>query len=351
MLLAAARYSFANARVRALRSKRLSGEDFYFLLQADDLAGLLAYLATTSYGHVRPDLPLRSVQRHLFTTLFTHYHKIAGSLRHAAGRRVILALFARFEAENLKILLRGIAAGHDHAVTDPLLYPLGPLSTLAWERLSECATPEELIRALEGSAFARPLAHAMAQYQAGGAIPPLEAALDLAAFRHLAGAVAALAGRSDRKAARRVLGGYVDILNCLWVIRLRVHFGLSPEEIVNYSLPGGRDISLRDLHRLAKADTVARFIARLPTGMAARLGSLRDWPEFRPALQSMLLRLLRRTLASFPFHVGVEAGYLLEKEMEIRAVITIMEARAQGLAPETVAERLPAALLRESPHV
>ncbi len=351
MLLSAARYSFANAKVRALRSGRLSGEDFYFLLQAQDLEGLLAYLATTSYQPINPELPLRTMQRTLFVPLFTQYHKIVASLSHAPGRRIILALFGRFEAENLKMLLRAMATGLDHGAIAPLLYPLGALSTLDWNRLHDCTSPGELIQALDGTLFARPLAHAMAQHEAGGALPPLEAALDLAVFRHLASAVDALAGRGDRRAARRVLGGYVDILNCLWVIRLRLHFGLSPEEIVNYSLPGGRELSLRDLHMLAKADTVARFIARLPASLAARLGSLQEWSEFRPALQSLLLRLLRRTLASFPFHVGVEAAYLLEKEMEIRAVVTIMEAKMQHLPPEATAQRLPAPLLEEAAHV
>ncbi len=351
MLLSAARFSYANARVRALRSRRLSGEDFHFLLQADDLPGLLAYLATTAYQRLSPDAPLERIERSLFVPLFTDYDTIAGSLSRRAGRAVILALFARFEAENLKILLRGTATGVDRAATSSLLYPLGRLSGLAWERLLDCKTPQEMIGVLAKTPFARPLGHALPRYEAGGSVFPLEAALDLAVFRRLAASVADLGGRGNRKAAQWVLGGYVDILNCLWVIRLRVHFGLSPEEIVNYTLPGGRELHLRDLHRLAKADTVERFRDGLPPSLAARLGSVDAWHGFRPVLTTLLLRLLRRTLATFPFHVGVEAAYLLEKEMEIRAIITIMEAKEQQLGSETTAGLLAPSLLGVAGHV
>ncbi|MFP7755954.1 V0D/AC39 family V-type ATPase subunit [Thermodesulfobacteriota bacterium B35] len=351
MLLSAARYSYANARVRALRSRRLTGEDFHFLLQAEDLTGLLTYLATTAYGRFRPGLSLKRMERGLHAPLFAEYRKIATSLSRRAGRGVILALFARFEAENLKILLRRTVTGLEHTRIAPMLYPLGSLSRLAWDRLSACESLREIIQATEGTIFARPLANGLPLYETTTSLFPLETALDLAVFRDLAAAVDHLAGKGVRKAARRVVGGYVDILNCLWVIRLRRHFRLSPEEIVNYTLPGGSDISLSDLHRLAKADTVSRFLELLPSSLASRLGALQDWSGFPPALDTILLHHLRRTLASFPFHVGVQAGYLLEKELEVRAVITIMEGKAQKLTPETIASHLPGALFRETAHV
>ena len=56
MIFAAAGYAYPNAKVRALRSRRLTAQDRHFLLEARDFSSFLAYLVTTPYGRVLPDL-------------------------------------------------------------------------------------------------------------------------------------------------------------------------------------------------------------------------------------------------------------------------------------------------------
>ncbi|NOQ46253.1 MAG: hypothetical protein GQ559_06230, partial [Desulfobulbaceae bacterium] len=55
MVLAAARYGYPNAKIRALRSKKLTEQDRHFLLTAKDPTTFLSYLATTSYCYCLPD--------------------------------------------------------------------------------------------------------------------------------------------------------------------------------------------------------------------------------------------------------------------------------------------------------
>ncbi|MBW2163809.1 MAG: V-type ATPase subunit [Deltaproteobacteria bacterium] len=346
MIFAAARYAYPNAKVRALRSRRLTAQDRHFLLETRDFSSFLAYLATTTYGRALPDLEEEKtdpgvMERRLARSLMEDYAKVARSLRGKRQQELILALFSRFEAENLKVLLRAIFSGLEKQAVAHLLYPLGKLSALPWDDLWACNNPAEIADLLIRNPFGQALRHAIPQYNVQGRLFPLEMALDLSCFQRLKQAISGLRSRSDRKAAKRILGPYVDILNILWVIRLKIHYGLSHEEIVNYSLPGGDLLTLSHLHRLARAEDISKFMEQIPRPIQREVGEVREWEDFHTYLEAWLLRLLARLFAGPPFHIGIEIAFLLEKEMELTSLITLLEAKALGLSPGKTAKKLP----------
>ena len=346
MILAAARYAYPNAKVRALRSRRLTAQDRHFLLEARDFSSFLAYLVTTPYGRVLPDPEEEKtdpgvLERRLARSLMEDYAKVARSLRGKRQQEMVLALFSRFESENLKVLLRALFSGRGKQAVSHLLYPLGKLSALPWDDLWACNNPAEIADLLIRNPFGQALKHAIPQFNAQGRLFPLEMALDLSCFQRLKQAISGLRSRSDRKAAKRILGPYVDILNILWVIRLKIHYGLSHEEIVNYSLPGGELLTLSHLHRLARAEDISSFLEQMPRSLQREIGEVRDWEDFHTYLETWFLRLLARLFMGQPFHIGIEIAFLLEKEMELTSLITLLEAKAQGLSPDKTVKKLP----------
>ena len=346
MILAAAKYAYPNAKVRALRSRRLSPQDRHFLLEAKDLSSLLVYLATTSYGPVVLGIGDRvpnigGLERQLARFLMEDYAKVVRSLRGKREQELVLALFSRFESENLKLLLRALFSGLGKQSVSYLLYPLGSLSTLPWDRLWTCSNPAEAAELLIPTPFGRALKHAIPQFEAQGRLFPLEMALDLSCFQRLKQAISGLRSRSDRKAAKEILGPYVDVLNILWVIRLKIHYGLSPEEIVNYSLPGGELLGLSQLHRLARAEDISSFLLQIPLSIQKEVREVHEWGDFRLHLDKWFLRLLARFFRGPPFHIGIEIAFLLEKEWELKTLVTLIEAKARGLSRDKTARELP----------
>ncbi len=345
MIFAAARYAYPNAKVRALRSRRLTAQDRHFLLEARDFSSFLAYLVTTTYGRALPDLEEEKtdpgvLERRLARSLMEDYAKVARSLRGKRQQELVLALFSRFESENLKVLLRALFSGRGKQPVAHLLYPLGKLSALPWDDLWACNNPAKIADLLICNPFGQALKHAIPQYNVQGRLFPLEMALDLSCFQRLKQAISGLRSRSDRKAAKRILGPYVDILNISWVIRLKIHYGLSHEEIVNYSLPGGELLTLSHLHRLARAEDISSFLEQMPRSLQREVGEVRDWEDFHTYLETWLLRLIARLFAGPPFHIGIEIAFLLEKEMELTSLITLLEAKAQGLSPGKTVKKL-----------
>lgn len=355
MLLAAARYGYPNAKVRALRSRKLTEQDHHFLLAAKDLSSCLSYLATTSYSSCLPDpekkiWELPALERQLAQPLLDHYAKVVHSLRGVKERKLILALFRRFEAENLKIVLRALFATLSRDAVSHLLYPLGRLSSLDWETLWSCNSISKLLEHLRPGIFGLSLQHALPQFEAQGRLFPLEMCLDFSCFRILRQAISALSSRYDRTVTEKILTLYIDILNISWVIRLKKEYGLRPEEIVNYTLPEGKLIPLSSLNRLARAEDITEFIAHLPPAFHRELSSIRDWGKIGQHLEIYFLKTLTNIFSGQPFHLGIEVAYLLEKEIELANLITLLQAKAKNISAEKIGNRLSWEIM-ESAHV
>ncbi len=313
----------------------LSDRDWHFLKGARDFKAFLNYLATTVYGPAIPagvpgDLSrLASLERSLSAPLLVDYAKVARSLRGNREKSVVFALFARFEGENLKILSRCVHSGLQKHRVSHLLYPLGRLSRLPWDDLWEDRNIQDVVSRLSGTPFGRAMSHALPRYEVQGNLFPLEMAVDLSCFRQLDMAVSGLKRRADKEAAREITGSFVDILNILWIIRLRRYYRLSPEEIVNYSLPGGT-MSLSQVHRLARAEDLNAFLQILPGPLGGFAAGATGWKDIRPRLEKWFLKRLSRVYVRLPFNIGVPVAYLLEKEMELREIISAMEMRARS---------------------
>ena len=346
MLLAAARYGYINAKVRGLRSRKLSEEEYHFLLTAQNLMAFLCYLKTTPYGSVlsAPEKiiqQLPSLELQLARPLMEDYGKIAHALRGHKEQEVIRALYSRFEASNLKLLLRARFAGLEREQVAHLLYPLGNLSKLSWDALWTARTFAEVGNQLRPSRFGETFQHALPQFEAQGKLFPLEIALDFSCFHSLLQAVSFLGGRYDQTATQKILSPYLDMLNILWIIRLKTEYGASPEETINYTLPAGDRLPLSRLNKLARAEDIVTFISVLPQPLQREVAGGRNWDTIHVRLETWFLKILAGSFTGSPFHIGISISYLLEKEIELASLITILQAKAQGMTLEETIKRIP----------
>ncbi len=356
MLGAAIRYSYLNAKTRTMHSMRLRPSDWHILETTKDRDAFLHYLATTSYAPWITEILEQKEQgdevfeRKIFGALFNDYRKILGALRDASSRELILALFSRFEGENLKILLRALFSGLGKAGAAHLLYPVERLSRLPWERLWQQKNVRDAVKLLEKTAFGPMLNHALSQFEAQGRLFPLEMAIDIACFRRIDAAAGAIGSRTDRSRVRDVLGSYVDMLNICHIARLRFVYGLSPEEALNYSYSGG-NMDLRTLHAIARASDLSAMAKVLPRPFGGVVqGIAGDLTSLRLKLEEWLIGRLRRAFLGSPFHLGVQVAHLLEKELEIRGLISLYQARIHS--PAMKAEDIvPGIFLKGGEHL
>ncbi len=348
MLGQAFKYSYINAKVRTIYSKRLRKRDWAILRDAADKNSFVQYLSTTYYGAYLaeilkgPEKGLHFLERQIYRALFADYEKVIRALKPPEGQ-VFYGLFSRFEAENLKTLIRAKKTGLPKREVLHLLYPVETLSKINWHRLWKAGSLAEAIDLLSDTPFGTSVAHALPQFEAHGRLFPIEMAMEIASYRQIWEAVSALSSKKDRQMARMLIGGLVDALNIYHVARLRFIYILSTEETLNFTYPGGYILNLKRLHDISRATDMKSLVSYLPKPLKAILEGTDSLSQMRMVLQDWLLKRIKGVFLTLPLHLGVEIAWVIYREMEIEAILRIFETKGRKvkagqvrLVPETL---------------
>ncbi len=345
------RHTASNARVRGLRSRLLSHSAWHELVSAPDLASFLTILRATDYGNT-----LAEVERQGHMTLQRLERRLAGrvatNMRHAMlfskgrAKEVLHVWWRHFELENLKTAFRGIDQGRTPETIRDLMVPLQDGSALPFDTLSHEHSVASLIDRLADTRYINPLRDAFPQYQREGALFPIEVALDIRYYRDLGLAIKRLSGE-DGLQAHRVLGTFLDILNILWAYRYRVYYGLSAEEIVNYTLWHTDRTNTNLIREIALGasprDVVLRVWGPEAVDVASMDTSDDDW-KMLPVLELALMRywrtLAKRALRGYPFTFGTILGYLVLEEIEMRDLVTLLEGKGMNWSADRTVQHL-----------
>lgn len=347
------RYAAANAAIRAGLSQLLTPEQWRRLLAASELDEFIDRLGATAYGSVisalgndRVDLAQleRALAQYLVQASRAPFKFLQGQ-----PRALLEWLWRRFDLDNLKILLRAIATQTPAGQIRSSLLPLADGSDLPWGRLAGARSIPALIEQLDatyaGSFYAQALQPALNRYRREGALFLLEISLDLAYYRQLLELVNQLGGR-DRQAAGRFVGTMIDAQNLLWAFRYRDNFGLSPEEILSYTLQRKLKVDSQVVQQVAAGAPLIDLLDRLWPDRLPGLARMRELPaaEALPAaeliFQRYLYRQARHAVRGYAFHLGTILAYERLVESEVQDLITVVEARTAGWRPRQIAPHL-----------
>lgn len=246
-----------NARIRGMKSRLFSREQFDNLLDLDDIALLMDVLLNSPYG---PDLAEAlaasqgvdavedAVSRNLARTFSTITGLTPPHFQDIAGRFLL-----RWDLAAVKTLIRLERRGHTEDESPAAFLTPGPtLFGPALTELAKCSSMQELIR---GLAWWRPdlatvLQRALPHYLESGDTVFLEETLD----RHYyTGAVAELRDEPglDAQLLQTILKMEIDRINVRSLVQLR-YSGHEPQDRLERTLRGG-SISQALLERMAAA--------------------------------------------------------------------------------------------------
>jgi V/A-type H+-transporting ATPase subunit C len=336
----AADYAAIHARVRVMYSTLLPAEEMTRLGEVGDYTSLVTQLKQTAYGSFLErakdkELDPRRATYYMRSRLAEAYASVISTApKHT--RSLLAQMYRRFEVDNLKGILRGIASG---ASWDKVRFVLFPLTStvLPAQAMVEAGNIGAAIELLQGTPYYDTLSFAMKRFSAEQNLFPLEVALDLAYWRKLWSEINHLP-REDRAQALRVAGSLIDVNNLMWAIRYRVYYNLSEEELINYTLPFGFRVRDEDVRSVAAGADLALILTRIFPGLEEVENLLQHPRSGLPQLEMKLFhRVARQCHTAFlgnPFHVGLLLGYLVLQELEIQDLTVYLEAKATGKAEE-----------------
>ena len=341
-------YASMNAKVRILYAQLLDPGTLAALGEAADLAALLDGLKRTPYAVHLEGLKERepakeAIAQALKARLAATYQSILQAATNPA-HRIILQLYRRYELNNLKAVLRGLAIGATPGSeaglwnrVQKLLFPFGPGAVVPAERMIESGGVPAAIELLRGSSYYEVLASALKRYNLEQSLFPLEVALDLHYWRRLWQETLNLQGQ-DQSHAMRIVGSLLDINNLMWAIRYRVYQQLSEEELINYTLSFGYRLRDQDIRSIAAGGDIGAVVSRLYPGVQDATALLEEPRRGLPLLEAELQRhVIRQCEAAFvgnPFHVGIPLAYLVLLDLELQDLILLVEAKDSRLPAE-----------------
>lgn len=338
---AAFQYSYINAKIRSLKSRLLSPEDYENLLGVAGYNGLAECLKTTSYGIKADQFPssFEGLIHLFYEDLFDCYRKVIGVLS-GERKRLIQHLYRKYELENLKAILRIVCYERAREEKGKLLLPLIKPQSFSPESLLQSKSLEEILGQLRRTCYHDPLKNSIYRFEEERETFPLEMALDLSYYSHLWQIIDSL-GRRERGITLSLLGVQMDALNILWIFRFKEMCHFSPEEILNYSLMHGCHISSEIRKKLACSVDQRDMVANLAgTPYRALLSGVDDQKISSAALWRYLVATVRKNWQGFPFQIGTILDYVLLKEIEVKDLISITEARRLNLSREITANHL-----------
>ena len=334
-------YAAISARVRAMYSSLLSPQDFARLSDSPDLPTLISQLKNTAYGPYleslkEKDLTPQKVELQIEGRLADSYASVI-QMAPQHAKPILKQLYRYFEVDNLKAVLRGIVSNPRWERISEILFPMGSMSVLPAQAMVESGSVGSAIELLQGTTYYDTLSFAMKRYSTEQNLFPLEVALDLYYWRQLWAEAKKLQGQ-DREQALRIIGSLMDVNNLMWVIRYKVYYQLSEEEIINYTLPFGYRVRDEDVRSVAAGADLAMVVGRVFPGIPDLNALLENPRTGLPQLEIILKRrLMQQCLAAFtgnPFHIGLPLAFLILSQLEVEDLTVLIEAKSSQMPEE-----------------
>lgn len=344
---------FLNARLSALRPRRLAPGAIRRLLETADPAAAAALLADTPYGrHIdlarsggADPAPLEEALRRTLSEDFRHLLRIAaGECGEAV--RIVLGLW---EARVLKTVLRGKSA---RLATNEILGAVLPTGLHDEAALREMCRQPDLrgvvdLLATWGDPWARPLMSALGEYREPKDLFLLETALDRFAFadaaRRAPEASRAAEADGDDDALPAFLSLTADRINLLTALTAAGE-SLPPADAARYFLPGGRLLAREEFDRVFAAASpadawtlaTATGMRRALSGTAAPMGAAPPPAAVERALDRFVLAAVRARARTDPLGLAPLVGYVLDRTREAANIRTIVRGRWAGLPQDEI---------------
>lgn len=331
------KYAAINTKVKAMEKQLLTIDDYKKMMDLTSIPSVVDYLRSDTYyktmlGGVDSE-DLGALEAVLKQYLFNQYEKIYHYFTDA-DKKFFKILFMRYEIENLKVFLRIIIRNESLSrISDHIIIPKA-YSSVDYTLLNNAKTVDDLIDGLEGTIYQR-IVSMFKDEEPDKLMFYMEMNLDRLYFSSLYAQLDELDGE-NHKAIGEILGRNVDMLNLQWIYRGRRFYKISQEELINYSLKGGRIFNyakLKDMCYREKLKDIEDIVRQSPYG-----DLIEDVPDFEVflerAMERYIFELFNKMRVKHPMTMIEPLVYMHRLEYEIKDLTTILEMKRYHLSGE-----------------
>ena len=344
----AGNYAYATARVKARKAFLFPRETYTKLLQMS-LPEISRFIEESKYKQEIDELATRYsgidlLEYALNLNLAREMNQILGFCQGELAS-LMGAYLMRWDVWNIRSILRGKSSGASEEEIRETLVPAGSLPPAEIQDLAKKAAIQDVIDALAGTVFYKPLTEALDDYHKTKTISALENSLDKAYYAYLLEIV------QPRTKADELFLNFVrreiDFTNLRTLFRLK-RAGLEHEKIADYLIPGGARLRLEDLRKLAQAPSFDEFIGQLKEyPYWAELSEAVDRYRETKSLNSVEIAIYKEQMGYaekishlYPLSIMPILGYAVRKTVEINNIRTIARGKESHLSDDVIKSQL-----------
>jgi V/A-type H+-transporting ATPase subunit C len=340
-------YPYACARVKARKSSLIPRSQYEKFLMMD-LQSIIRFISETEYSKEISELGtkysgLDLVEMATYESLARNFREVLGFCR-GDLRSMVEKYLTTWDTWNIKTVLRGKSYG---ASAQEIMENLVPAGTFSREDLKDMVAADnidDIADLLKGTKFHKFLMEARS---AGGVVDLMkfENALDRDYYTEL------LTIKAKRGWVRTIIDNFVrekiDVANLKTLFKLKFS-ELEPEYITEFLIPGGHELSIPELKRLAAAEDFERFLNELK--------AYKVWPAIKDqaetAVDSGTLNRVMSALDSYHFRNASKFGklfplsflpfldYFIWKRIEVDNIRIICRGKQAGLNEDLIRSML-----------
>jgi ATP synthase A1, C subunit len=335
-------YAYAVARVKAKKSSLLK-EDAYAKMLMMSVPEISRFLSENGYqkemvelaGRIEGiDLVEHATYRNMAKVFSTILKASAGELQ-----EMLEAYLEKWDNWNLKVILRGKSYGMDIESIKEDLVPAGKLTTADLDKFLTTDSLEDVLTQFGRIEHISIPQELLSAYKADGNLTQIEDHLDKAYYDMLLKSINP-ASRPTRL-FQDFIRKEIDTVNLGTILKLKTE-GIYGEDVLNYIIPGGKQIDKKLATQLANAESI--------TAVATDLAQLDFYDDIKDALdgESKSLRNIvagmkkyqirqARTFSHlYPLSVIPILDFMIHKEIEVSNIRIVARGIESGVDKEVI---------------
>lgn len=331
-------YSGTTTKIRAIRSRLLTSENYRELASMPTVTDALAYLKKQpGYRELFADVDESSLHRSDVEKMLTNaiYSDFQSIYRFSpVGQRKFLDLyFHRYEVTILKTCLRMVFDHRDVSLDLKIFEDFFQKhSDISLRKISESRTIEEFVENLKGSIYYDGLSRLSNIHN-----PTLwdyEMAMDLFYFNWFFKTGEKAMKKGQLLLFKEAYGTKMDLLNIMWIYRSRHYFHMENADIYAHIIPVQLHLKRADIKAMVEADNQEAFSAAVEHTWYGKRFEDFSAEHLQETYSQIRQQVQHKSAAREPYSVATVISYLYDKEHEIDKITTVLECVRYGLSQE-----------------
>lgn len=338
------KYSGAVSKVKAMKARLMVAEDYEAMASMTELSSVFRFLCERcEYADVFGSGEAAPARGELESLLnISMYRDLASLYRFVTGaeREFLENYFCKIEIALLKNAAKGIMDNEKRKMDLSMFEDFFNRHTcLNVSEITAAQTLEEFLSALSQTPYHGVLAPAINK---GAALFDIELSLDLYYFRRMWRVNSVKTQKHQRELVEKVMGTEIDIMNLIWIFRVKRFYDVPDEIIFSYIIPIHYKLSRDETKRLICAKGIPAFLDEVEkTRYKGFFDDVKD-------SGTGIIRKYWKTVYSInqkserqdAFSLAPILAYMDYKDIEIRNIITVIEAIHYEMAPKEIMSRL-----------